>query len=72
MATLAIGPTPPGASDDARSIDVVVHADRPVGSSGDWLRIESTESADVRLTLTASSARELIRALGIVLDEISR
>lgn len=72
LITLTIGSSPPTVIGDARTIDVVVHADRPAGSAEDWLRIESAESAEVRLALTAPSTRELIRALQRVLEQISR
>jgi hypothetical protein len=49
----------------------VVQADRPAGSVDNWLRIESAESPELRLALTAPSTRELIRALRIALDQIS-
>ncbi|HSX66973.1 DUF6907 domain-containing protein [Nocardioides sp.] len=72
LVTLSIGSTPPTDTKDAMSVDIVIHADRPDGSAGEWLRIESTESTDVRLALTAPATRELIRALHIVLEQISR
>ena len=71
LVTLTIAPAPLLDNSDPVPVNVVVHADRPDGSDHDWLRIESAESPDVRLALTARSTRELIRALRVVLDEIS-
>ena len=72
LVTVRIGSSPPLSTEDSRSVDVVVQVDRPVGSSEDWLRIESAESPDVRLALTVPSARELIRVLARTLEQISR
>lgn len=69
--TLRVGSSPPSADGEVRTIEIVVHADRPAESTEDWLRIESAESPDLRLALTAPATRELVRALGAVLDEIS-
>jgi hypothetical protein len=71
VVTLAIGSSPPSVTGDARPVEVVVQADRPAGSVDNWLRIESAESPELRLALTAPSTRELIRALRIALDQIS-
>lgn len=71
LVTLEIAAARPASSPETTPVDVVVHADRPVGASEDRLRIESTESPEVRLALTARSTHELIRALRNVLEEIS-
>lgn len=71
LVVLDLAPVPTPDATEPLPIEVVVHADRPAGSNEDWLRIESTESPEVRLALTARSTHELIRALRNVLEEIS-
>lgn len=51
--------------------EVVVHADKGIDERETWIRIESLETPDVRLALTAESARDLAQAIAQAVSEVS-
>lgn len=61
--------SPPGPH--ARVVDTVAYADQPAGTGNTWIRVESTESPDIRVALTPDAARGLARALDRVISTLS-
>lgn len=58
------------ARSETQVVETIAYADRPIDSATTWIRLEALESSDIRIVVTAESARALLGALATVIQSL--